>query len=138
MNRPVTWIACLALAGAAAAQDLPADCGTTVVAEPAGERFWVRGEYVLWVTTTPEGLREAREATSSRLYNAALELTGTGRDDLVQAALRGRGGVRLTGGLWLDDDRGFGLEASALYLSRGPTTTPLNDPSQFGPVFGGI
>jgi hypothetical protein len=138
MNRRGTWIACLALAGVAAAQEPPADCGTAVVAEPAAERFWVRGEYVLWATTTPEGLREARQATASPLYNAALELTGTGQDDFAQAAMRGRGGFRLTAGLWLDADRVLGLEASALYLSRGPTTTPLDDPSQFGPVFAGI
>src|SRR6478672_2931073 len=54
MGRAGPWIAGLIVALVGAARGQAPEAGTAV-AESARERFWARGDYVLWVTTTPEG-----------------------------------------------------------------------------------
>jgi hypothetical protein len=91
-----------------------------------GDRVWIRGEYVAWVATTREGLEQNRETTASQLFNGVFALAGAGRDEIAEAAFRGRYGYRLTAGLWADQVQSFGLEGSITYLDRRPVAAPTD------------
>lgn len=97
----------------------------------ASESVWLRGEYLLWITTTRRGMEAFQERYSNPLVNTLLTTTGTTDPELIQAAIEGKRGYRLTAGAWLDSDNRFGVEASAMWLYRENLGTPVS-PAAFG------
>jgi len=97
----------------------------------ASESVWLRGEYLLWITTTRRGMEAFQERNSNPLVNTLLTTTGTTDEDLIRAGIEGKRGYRLTAGAWLDSDNRFGVEASAMWLYRENLGTPLS-PAVFG------
>jgi hypothetical protein len=97
----------------------------------AGENVYIRGEYLLWITTTRRGLEAAQERNSNPLVNTMLTATGTTDPDLFQAAMEGKRGYRLTAGYWLDPVSRVGVEASGFWLNRDGLGTPATPASFF-------
>jgi len=135
--RSISLLLLLLLASQAFAQYLPATSGTAQVdgsgpiMPDTSESVWLRGEYLLWITTTRQGIEAFQERYSNPLVNTLLTTTGTTDEDLIRAGIEGKRGYRLTAGAWLDSDNRFGIEASAMWLYRKNLGTPLS-PAAFG------
>lgn len=105
------------------------------------EKFWIRGDYVVWAATTHSGLQAARELSSNPLFNNLLELTGTSQTDLISAAFQNRIGYRLNVGKWLEPDQSVGVEATGFYYYRQAVNVPLTSADAargLGPLAGAI
>lgn len=91
-----------------------------------GPRCWANAEYVFWTIGTGKLLEAGKAGYNSDLFNSLLDASGKNYRDLADTLLGDdRTGFRLSAGGWLDADRTVGVEASFLYVDRGPLVLNL-------------
>lgn len=88
--------------------------------EPSADKFWVRGEYLLWLSVSGKLLNLAQaDRPDIPLSGSSADSGGTTAGmNLQQPFGSDRQGYRFSGGAWLDDENIIGIDGSMLYLTR--------------------
>jgi len=107
--------------------------------EDEADRFWFRGEYLLWKIQ-----RAAVPVLVGAIPTEQAEVVRPFPDSIITPLFGGaseidygcQSGLRLGGGLWLDGDRCYGLEGSFFQLAQGHQDFRVAQGSgAFGPLF---
>jgi len=113
-------------AGSACAADVAAACGDTCEAAcnclcgPPG-RVWVGAEWIYWTAKGNNYPVLATGAPPGTARSGAGTTGGPGTSNLISGQNVNddwRSGVRLYGGIWLDDSQRFGIEGNFFYLGN--------------------
>jgi len=113
----------------------PAACdGVPCAPATHDECFWIRGEVVAFLFAPTSVLQSAKSAAANSDPDTAAASSLSKLIRLDKPLGGNRSGFRVSGGLWLDDDRTAGLEAGYTRLNRGENAVTFNPDGKAVPV----